>query len=150
SLGHYGRSKPPGTSLRAARGERLPGQPEGRDGGRNDPHAPREPEQPDAGDPSPDRRAGEARDSNNRKELVLRSKIRPGGVRAMEYRSFGNSNLSVSTVGFGTWPIGGTATAEGYGGVDDAEAIAAIRRALNLGITCFDSAPAYGLGRAET
>jgi aryl-alcohol dehydrogenase-like predicted oxidoreductase len=68
----------------------------------------------------------------------------------MEYRFFGNSNLKVSTVGFGTWPIGGTATAEGYGGVDDAEAIAAIRRALDLGITCFDTAPAYGLGRAET
>jgi aryl-alcohol dehydrogenase-like predicted oxidoreductase len=68
----------------------------------------------------------------------------------MEYRTFGNSNLKVSTVGFGTWPIGGTATAEGYGGVDDAEAVAAIRRALDLGITCFDTAPAYGLGRAET
>jgi aryl-alcohol dehydrogenase-like predicted oxidoreductase len=68
----------------------------------------------------------------------------------MEYRTFGNSDLKVSTVGFGTWPIGGTAVAEGYGGVDDAEAIAAIRRALELGITCFDTAPAYGLGRAET
>ena len=68
----------------------------------------------------------------------------------MDYRTFGNSGLKVSTIGFGTWPIGGTATADGYGGVDDAEAIAAIRRGIELGITCFDTAPAYGLGRAET
>jgi aryl-alcohol dehydrogenase-like predicted oxidoreductase len=68
----------------------------------------------------------------------------------MEYRTFGNSGLKVSTIGFGTWPIGGTATADGYGGVDDDEAIAAIRRGIELGITCYDTAPAYGLGRAET
>lgn len=67
----------------------------------------------------------------------------------MEYRTFGNTDLKVSAIGFGTWPIGGTYTEQGYGGVDDQEAIAAIRHALDLGITCFDTAPAYGLGRAE-
>lgn len=67
----------------------------------------------------------------------------------MEYRKFGATDLEVSAIGFGTWPIGGTFTEQGYGGVDDQEAIAAIRHALDLGITCFDTAPAYGLGRAE-
>lgn len=67
----------------------------------------------------------------------------------MEERSFGKSDLRASAIGFGTWPIGGTFVKEGYGGVDDQEAIAAIRRAVDLGITCFDTAPAYGLGRAE-
>jgi len=67
----------------------------------------------------------------------------------MQTRQWGTSELVTSSIGFGTWPIGGTSTKEGYGGVDDAEAIAAIRHALDLGVTCFDTAPAYGLGRAE-
>ncbi len=67
----------------------------------------------------------------------------------MDTRQWGTSGLTTSSIGFGTWPIGGTATKEGYGGVDDAEAIAAIRHAIDLGVTCFDTAPAYGLGRAE-
>src|SRR5439155_8009766 len=64
-------------------------------------------------------------------------------------RNSGAGELRASAIGFGTWPIGGTFVKEGYGGVDDREAIAAIRRAVDLGITCFDTAPAYGLGRAE-
>ena len=64
-------------------------------------------------------------------------------------RAWGTSGLSTSAIGFGTWPIGGTFVKEGYGGVDDQEAIAAIRHAIDLGVTCFDTAPAYGLGRAE-
>lgn len=67
----------------------------------------------------------------------------------MDRRAWGNSGLTTAPIGFGTWPIGGTAVKEGYGGVDDAEAIAAIRHALDLGVDCFDTAPAYGLGRAE-
>ncbi|HET8626399.1 MAG TPA: aldo/keto reductase [Thermomicrobiales bacterium] len=67
----------------------------------------------------------------------------------MEECEFGTSGLRTSAIGFGTWPIGGTYVKEGYGGVDDAEAIRAIRHALDLGVTCFDTAPAYGLGRAE-
>nr|MBA2276974.1 aldo/keto reductase [Chloroflexia bacterium] len=67
----------------------------------------------------------------------------------MDERVFGTSGLRTSAIGFGTWPIGGTSVKAGYGGVDDREAVAAIRRAVDLGITCFDTAPAYGLGRAE-
>src|SRR6476620_740917 len=67
----------------------------------------------------------------------------------MDTRTWGTSGLITSSIGFGTWRIGGTSVKEGYGGVNDAEAIAAINHAIDLGVTCFDTAPAYGLGRAE-
>lgn len=63
----------------------------------------------------------------------------------MEYRCFGSSELMASAIGFGTWPIGGAR----YGASDDATAIRAIQVALELGITCFDTAPSYGNGHAE-
>ena len=66
----------------------------------------------------------------------------------MEYRKFGKTDLKTSALGFGLWPIGGTTT-HGYGTVDDAEAIAAIRHAMQAGVTLFDTAPAYGNGRGE-
>ena len=47
------------------------------------------------------------------------------------------------------WPIGGTQHAGDYGTVSTDDAIAAIRRALDLGVTLFDTAPAYGNGHAE-
>ena len=62
----------------------------------------------------------------------------------MEYRSFGSSDLRVSAIGFGTWELGG-----GYGAIDEKEAVAAIHRALELGVTLFDTAPAYGNGHSE-
>jgi aryl-alcohol dehydrogenase-like predicted oxidoreductase len=62
----------------------------------------------------------------------------------MEYRNFGNSNLQASMIGFGTWELGG-----GYGAIVDDEIVAAIHRALDLGVTLFDTAPAYGNGRSE-
>jgi aryl-alcohol dehydrogenase-like predicted oxidoreductase len=63
----------------------------------------------------------------------------------MDYRRFGASDLTVSAIGFGTWPIGGAR----YGPSDDRQAIRAIQAALDLGITCFDTAPSYGNGHAE-
>ena len=62
----------------------------------------------------------------------------------MEYRPFGNTGLNVSTVGFGCWEMGG-----GYGSLDEAEAIAAVHTALDLGINLFDTAEGYGFGRSE-
>ncbi len=76
----------------------------------------------------------------------------------MEYRTFGNTNLVTSAVGFGLWPIGGVVThgydrsasaSTGNEGSFRQEAIAAIRRALDLGVTLFDTAPAYGNGFGE-
>lgn len=68
----------------------------------------------------------------------------------MKYRQLGKTGISASVLGFGMWPIGGTQQAGDYGNVDDAEAVKAIRRALDLGVTLFDTAPAYGNGRAES
>ena len=94
-----------------------------------------------------------ARSTPTRREQASRAYPRRGVASeegaAVEERNFGTSGLRTSAIGFGTWPIGGTYVKEGYGGVDDREAVDAIRRALDLGITCFDTAPAYGLGRAE-
>jgi aryl-alcohol dehydrogenase-like predicted oxidoreductase len=57
----------------------------------------------------------------------------------MQYRQMGTSDLTVPAVGFGCWEMGGT-----YGAIDDGEAIAAIHRALDLGVTLYDTALVYG------
>jgi myo-inositol catabolism protein IolS len=63
----------------------------------------------------------------------------------MERRTLGQSGVTVSVVGLGTWPMGG----EWWGGTDDAESIRTIHRALDLGVTLFDTAEAYAAGHAE-
>ena len=62
----------------------------------------------------------------------------------MEYRRFGPTDMTVSALGFGCWEMGGT-----YGDVDHSELNAAVNRAIDLGINCFDTAPAYGRGESE-
>lgn len=62
----------------------------------------------------------------------------------MEYRAFGRTGLQVSAVGFGCWETGGL-----YGHFDEQEVIAAVNRAIDLGINCFDTAEGYGFGRSE-
>lgn len=68
-------------------------------------------------------------------------------------RRLGRSELQVSAVGLGCWPIGGEmASGEqqlGYTGVDDQESLRAIARAVDLGINLFDTADAYGAGHSE-
>jgi myo-inositol catabolism protein IolS len=63
----------------------------------------------------------------------------------MEYRALGRTGLEVSTIGMGCWAIGGDA----WGPVDDRDSMAAIERALELGINLFDTADVYGRGRSE-
>jgi aryl-alcohol dehydrogenase-like predicted oxidoreductase len=55
----------------------------------------------------------------------------------------------ISSIGLGAWAIGGGDYAFGWGPQDDAESIAAIERAVDLGINWLDTAPVYGLGRSE-
>src|SRR3954462_6415027 len=62
----------------------------------------------------------------------------------MEYRSFGKINLKVSAIGFGCWEVGGT-----YGRIDRGEFDRAVHQAIDSGITCFDTAEAYGMGVSE-
>src|SRR3972149_19091 len=67
----------------------------------------------------------------------------------METRRLGRQGPALSMIGFGAWAIGGGVYAWGWGEQDDAVSIAAIRRALDLGINWIDTAPSYGLGRSE-
>ncbi|TAK20792.1 MAG: aldo/keto reductase [Chloroflexota bacterium] len=63
----------------------------------------------------------------------------------MEYRALGNTGLTVSAIGFGCWEMGG----QHYGGTDDTEVTRAIHRAIDLGVTLYDTAPNYGFGGSE-
>jgi aryl-alcohol dehydrogenase-like predicted oxidoreductase len=67
----------------------------------------------------------------------------------MQTRRLGYTDLNLTTVGLGTWAIGGGHWEFGWGPQDDADSIAAIRRALELGINWIDTAAAYGLGHSE-
>ena len=71
----------------------------------------------------------------------------------MEKRTLGSSGIEVSPLGLGCWAIGGPFTMfgqqDGWGQVDDAESIRAIQRAVELGVTLFDTADAYGTGHSE-
>ena len=62
----------------------------------------------------------------------------------MLYRPFGSTGLNVSAIGFGCWELGGS-----YGRIDESEVIAAIHKALDVGINLFDTAEAYGFGQSE-
>lgn len=63
----------------------------------------------------------------------------------MEQIAIGESGLTVSRVGLGTWAIGGWM----WGGTDEARSIATIRAAVEQDITLIDTAPIYGFGRSE-
>ncbi|MEU0949744.1 aldo/keto reductase [Streptomyces canus] len=69
-------------------------------------------------------------------------------------RTLGRSGIDISALGFGCWAIGGEWQAAdgqplGWGKVDDEESVRAVRRALDLGITFFDTADTYGAGHSE-
>ena len=63
----------------------------------------------------------------------------------MEYRRLGTSDLEVSAVIYGAWAIGGWM----WGGTDDEDAVGAIRKAIDVGMTTIDTAPMYGFGHSE-
>lgn len=67
----------------------------------------------------------------------------------MKYRKLGYTDLNLSTIGLGAWAIGGGDWQYGWGPQDDAESIATIRRAVELGINWIDTAAVYGLGHSE-
>jgi aryl-alcohol dehydrogenase-like predicted oxidoreductase len=64
-------------------------------------------------------------------------------------RTLGNSDLHLTSIGFGAWAIGGGDWKFAWGPQDDNESIAAIRRALDLGINWIDTAAVYGFGHSE-
>jgi len=67
----------------------------------------------------------------------------------MQMRKLGNSDLKITRVGYGAWAIGGSGWQFAWGSQDDNESIAAIHRALELGVNWIDTAAVYGLGHSE-
>lgn len=62
----------------------------------------------------------------------------------MHYRKLGRTGIDVSEIGFGAWAIGGS-----WGAQDDKDSLAALHRALDLGVNFIDTAAGYGDGRSE-
>jgi aryl-alcohol dehydrogenase-like predicted oxidoreductase len=62
----------------------------------------------------------------------------------MEYRELGRTGWKVSAISFGAWAIGGT-----WGPVEDKDSLAALNRAVDLGVNFFDTADVYGDGHSE-
>ena len=56
-------------------------------------------------------------------------------------------DLKFSAIGMGTWAVGGS---DVWNNANDRDNIATIQRAIELGVTYFDTAPVYGMGHSET
>jgi aryl-alcohol dehydrogenase-like predicted oxidoreductase len=67
----------------------------------------------------------------------------------MQTRTLGNSDLHITRVGYGAWAVGGSGWQFAWGSQDDNDSIAAIHRALELGVNWIDTAAVYGLGHSE-
>src|SRR6266699_4825874 len=63
----------------------------------------------------------------------------------MEYRTLGRTGWSISEIGFGSWGIGGSE----WGATDDSVSLAALNRAIDLGVNFIDTADVYGDGHSE-
>jgi aryl-alcohol dehydrogenase-like predicted oxidoreductase len=67
----------------------------------------------------------------------------------MKINQLGTSDMWLTRIGLGAWAIGGGDTVMSWGPQDDNASIAAIHKAIDLGINWIDTAPAYGLGHSE-
>lgn len=67
----------------------------------------------------------------------------------MTTRKLGNSDLQITPIGFGAWAAGGGGWEYSWGPQDDQESVAAIHKALELGVNWIDTAAVYGLGHSE-
>jgi len=67
----------------------------------------------------------------------------------MQTKQLGNSDMQLTPLGFGAWAIGGGDWAFAWGAQDDADSVAAIERAMELGLNWIDTAAVYGLGHSE-
>ena len=70
-------------------------------------------------------------------------------VGDMKTKRLGNSDLYITPVGYGSWAIGGSGWQFAWGQQNDNDSIAAIHRALELGVNWIDTAAVYGLGHSE-
>jgi aryl-alcohol dehydrogenase-like predicted oxidoreductase len=62
----------------------------------------------------------------------------------MQYRALGNTGMEVSAIGFGAWAIGGS-----WGPQNESDSLAALHRAIDLGVNFIDTAAGYGNGKSE-
>ena len=69
--------------------------------------------------------------------------------KIMQKRQLGSTDLSLTTIGVGTWAIGGKNWLYGWGDQATDESIAGMKRAIELGVNWIDTAPIYGLGESE-
>src|ERR1700685_3857082 len=67
----------------------------------------------------------------------------------MKTKQLGNSDMFITSTGFGAWAIGGSGWEFAWGSQDDRKSVAAIREALDAGINWLDTAAVYGLGPSE-
>ncbi len=67
----------------------------------------------------------------------------------MKTRQLGNSDLHITPVGVGAWAMGGAGWEYAWSNQDDNDSVAAIHRALDLGVNWIDTAAVYGLGHSE-
>jgi aryl-alcohol dehydrogenase-like predicted oxidoreductase len=70
-------------------------------------------------------------------------------IHQMKTKQLGNSDMFITPVGYGSWAIGGAGWQFGWGKQDDNDSVAAIHRALQLGVNWIDTAAVYGLGHSE-
>jgi len=70
-------------------------------------------------------------------------------MQKLPTKRLGNSDLFITPVGFGAWAIGGGGWEFAWGEQDDKASIAAIHRALELGVNWIDTAAVYGMGHSE-
>src|SRR5215213_11878742 len=70
-------------------------------------------------------------------------------IATLPTRRLGSTELRLTPVGFGAWAVGGGGWSFGWGPQDDAASLAAMRRALELGVNWIDTAAVYGLGHSE-
>lgn len=61
----------------------------------------------------------------------------------------GRSTLHITRIGIGAWAFGGAGWVDSWGEQDDADSVAAIRKAVDSGVNWIDTAPIYGLGHSE-
>ena len=80
---------------------------------------------------------------------MLRAMTEAATTTSPGLRKLGNSDLHLTSIGFGAWAIGGGNWEFGWGPQDDNASIAAIHRALDLGINWIDTAAIYGIGHSE-
>jgi aryl-alcohol dehydrogenase-like predicted oxidoreductase len=67
----------------------------------------------------------------------------------LQTTQLGHTGLEITRVGLGAWAIGGGGWEFGWGAQEDEQSVAAIRRALELGVNWIDTAAAYGFGHSE-